>query len=123
METWRSCSAWGGDSMDKHHPGRKKKEKTPNYSLILPSDFQTESPSSCIQVKASQEETLGDAVQGLASQPQGRAVKGEKWRRGSRDNQQRPPRACDRNNLRLSHRKSDKRKLTKEDCQTLIIRM
>lgn len=121
VEIWRSCSAGGRDSMDKHHPGRKRIGK--NTQLFHPALWLPESPSSCIQVKASQEETLGDAVQWLASQPQGRAVKGEKWRWGSRDNQQRPPRACDRNNLRLSPRKSDKRMLTKEDCRALTISM
>ena len=45
-----------------------------------------QSSSSCIQVKTSQEETLGDADRGLASQPEGRAVRGEKWRWGSGDN-------------------------------------
>lgn len=39
----------------------------------------------------------------------------------SKDSQQQPPGQWDMNHLRLCHRRNDKRKLTRKDCQPLII--
>lgn len=119
----RSCSCGGTHSYWQRNITKQERsrKKTPNPSLLLPSDFQPESPTGCTQVEASQEEILGDGVHrvnlpGTEEGSEGWKMEMEEVGTASRDHQD--------SGIWTTwgfHRKNGKRKLTQEGCQALII--